>query len=74
MTQNRTFGDQGAPRHERHAKRQTSPLSLREWVSADWHQDEPAYAGDPIMDWQSEPERPQEVDWRLTFNRRVERD
>ncbi|MFZ5816825.1 MAG: hypothetical protein ACOY93_16285 [Bacillota bacterium] len=35
-----------------------SPLSLRQLVPAGWHEDRPAYAGDPFFDWESKPEPP----------------
>lgn len=39
-----------------------APLTLREIARGDWHNDRPAYTGDPFMDWESEPEPPSESD------------
>jgi hypothetical protein len=36
----------------------SSPLSLSRIASPDWQNDRPAFAGDPLMDWESEPEQP----------------
>lgn len=35
-----------------------SPLSLRQLVPAGWHEERPAFAGDPFFDWESAPEPP----------------
>jgi hypothetical protein len=40
-------------------------LSLERAVPADWHDDRPAYAGDPDMDWEHRPEPPAEPRWVL---------
>lgn len=41
-------------------------LSLRQTVPPGWHDDQPAFAGDPDMDWVSEPERPGQPAWKFT--------
>lgn len=35
-----------------------SPLSLRHLVPSGWHEEGPAFAGDPFFDWESKPEPP----------------
>lgn len=45
------------------ARRSVPSLSLRQTVPADWHDDRPAYAGDPDMDWENKPEPPAEPKW-----------
>jgi hypothetical protein len=58
MTQNVGLMRGGTP------SRATAPsLSLRQPAPADWHHDRPAFAGDPYMDWESEPEPPREPGW-----------
>lgn len=47
-------------------KRLPSPISLRQTAPTDWHHDRPAFAGDPLMDWESTPEPPPEPRWTLT--------
>lgn len=39
-------------------RRAGSPLSLRQLVPAGWHEDRPAFPGDPYFDWESGPEVP----------------
>lgn len=36
----------------------SSPLSLNHLVPAGWHEDGPAFTGDPFFDWESKPEAP----------------
>jgi len=36
-----------------------SVLSLREAVPPGWREEPPAFAGDPVFDWESKPEPPQ---------------
>lgn len=45
-------------------------LSLRQPVPSDWHHDQPAYAGDPDMDWINLPEPPREPSWGLREDQR----
>lgn len=40
------------------SKRAGSSLSLRQLVPAGWHDDGPAFTGDPFFDWESRPEPP----------------
>lgn len=44
-------------------KPSATPLTLRQPAPRDWHHDRPAFAGDPYMDWESEPERPKDYHW-----------
>lgn len=65
MTQNYTTGQKREIRRVPSAQRSASLLSLRQTVPADWHRDQPAFAGDPFMDWESQPEPPRESRWPL---------
>ena len=42
------------------ARNLPTPLSLLRSVPPDWQYDRPAYAGDPFMDWESQPEPPRD--------------
>lgn len=42
-------------------RRASSPLSLRHLVPAGWHEDRPAFTGDPFFDWESAPEPPRNL-------------
>lgn len=44
--------------HERPVRRAPSPLSLTQPAPPPWHDERPAFQGDPFMDWVSEPEEP----------------
>lgn len=45
-----------------------SPLSLKHLVPAGWHEDRPAFVGDPFFDWESKPEQPRSPrELRLEF-------
>jgi hypothetical protein len=64
MTQN-TVMQRGGSRLTPPLRRPVPPLSLGRSVPAGWHDDRPAYAGDPDMDWESKPEPPAEPRWDL---------
>lgn len=62
MTQNLVQEHGGSRRLAAPARRNAS-LSLRQTVPTDWHHDRPAFAGDPYMDWESQPDPPVESRW-----------
>lgn len=43
---------------KRREPRKGGSLTLRQLMPNDWHNDRPAFAGDPFMDWESGPEPP----------------
>lgn len=43
------------------ARNAPTPLTLLRTVPSDWQYDRPAYAGDPFMDWESQPEPPRDA-------------
>jgi hypothetical protein len=65
MTQNVTTGQTHDLRRPSSSTRSGSKLSLQEMAPADWHHDRPAFAGDPFMDWESQPEPSKEERWSL---------
>ncbi|MDB4896448.1 MAG: hypothetical protein JWN15_2710 [Firmicutes bacterium] len=65
MTQQYATGSIRDLRRAESAPRSGSPLTLRQTVPADWHRDQPAFAGDPFMDWESLPEPPKSARWTL---------
>lgn len=42
-------------------RKDASPLSLKDIVPPGWHNDSPAFPGDPVFDWESKPEPPRDV-------------
>lgn len=54
-------------------RRPAPTLSLGPTVPADWHDDRPAFAGDPFMDWESRPEPPREPRWVLVEASRTQK-
>lgn len=65
MIQHHVTGSIRELRRVPNAPRTDSPLTLRQTVPADWHRDQPAFAGDPFMDWESQPEPPKPARWTL---------
>lgn len=66
MTQTNPIGQEKWLQRDRAVRSRVPGLSLRQRTPTDWHYDSPAYAGDPEMDWESEPERPREPRSPLT--------